>query len=142
MAKAKIGDTVKIHYTGTLDNGKVFDSSEGKEPLEFKLGEKKVILGFENAVIDMEEGQEKDVKIPPDQAYGQPNENAIKSFPRESFPDNNKVKKGSMIGLTSPEGKKIFARILKVNDKEVKIDFNHPLAGKTLNFKIKLVKIN
>ena len=140
MAKAKNGDTVQIDYTGTLEDGKVFDTSEGKEPLEFKLGEGRVILGFEKAVIDMAVGEEKEIKIPPKEAYGERNEESVRDFPRDKFPEN--VMKGTVVALTSPEGKKIFARVKNVNDKEVKIDFNHPLAGKTLNFKIKLVKIS
>ena len=143
MAQAKEGDSVQVHYTGTLESGKVFDTSEDKDALQFKIGEHKVIPGFEKGVIGMEEGQEKEVKIPPEEAYGQCKEDGVKNFPKTAFPPENqdKIKKGIMMGITSPEGHKMFARVLEVSGDQVKIDFNHPLAGKTLNFKIKLVKI-
>ena len=141
MAKAKEGDKVHIEYTGTLDDGKVFDTSKGKDPLAFKLGEKVVIPGFEKAVLEMEEGEEKQIKIPSVEAYGNYEEKAIKSFSKSAFPAD-KVKKGVVIALTDPQGRKIFARVKKVTEDNVTIDFNHPLAGKDLNFKIKLIKIN
>ena len=143
MAQAKEGDEVRVHYTGTLDSGKMFDTSEGKDPLQFKIGEHKVITGFEKGVIGMKEGQEKEVKIPPEEAYRQYKEEGVKNFPKTAFPPENrdKIKKGIMMGITSPEGHKMFARVLEVTGDQIKIDFNHPLAGKTLNFKIKLVKI-
>ena len=140
MAQAKEGDAVQVHYTGTLDSGKMFDTSEGKDPLQFKIGEHKVIPGFEKGV---EEGQEKEVKIPPEEAYRQYKEEGVKNIPKTAFPSENrdKIKKGIMMGITSPEGHKMFARVLDVTSDQIKIDFNHPLAGKDLKFDIELLDI-
>ncbi len=138
---AKDGDTVKVHYTGTFDDGAVFDSSENHgTPLEFKVGAQQVIKGFENAVRGMKKGQEKTIKITPEEGYGHPKPELVQKVPRDQLPTDPKPKEGMMLAVKLPNGYQMPARISEVTDKEVTIDLNHPLAGKTLNFKIKLVE--
>ena len=135
----KKGDKVKIDYTGTFDDGTVFDTSEGKQPIEFEAGSGMVIKGFDEAVIGMEAGEEKDVKIKPEEGYGQQNPQLIQKTPKDKLPKDPEPKIGMMLGIGTPDGKQMQARITEVSDTEVTIDLNHPLAGKTLNFKIKVV---
>lgn len=137
----KEGDKVKIDYTGKFDDGTVFDTSEGKQPLEFEMGKGMVIPGFEKAIVGMEKGQEKDIKIEPKDAYGDPNPQMVQKILRDKLPQDQEPKEGMMLALGTPDGKQIPARITAVDDKEITIDLNHPLAGKTLTFKIKLIDI-
>ncbi|MCD6575708.1 MAG: peptidylprolyl isomerase [Nanoarchaeota archaeon] len=137
----KKGDIVKVEYTGTLDDGTVFDTSKGKAPLEFKVGEGRIIKGFEEAVIGMEKGEEKEVRIPPEKAYGDPNPELIAEVPREQFPKDMELKEGMIISIDVPNLGQLPATITKVDDEKVTIDLNPPLAGKTLNFKIKVVDV-
>ena len=138
----KNGDKVKIEYTGKLDDGTIFDSSEMHGvPLEFKVGAKQVIKGFENAIIGMEKGEEKEIKLEPKEAYGYPDEQLIKNVPKDKMPQGGEIKPGMLLGLTLPNGAQVPAKVLEVTDTEVIIDLNHPLAGKTLNFKIKAVDV-
>ena len=138
----KKGDKIKVDYTGTLDDGTVFDTSEGKEPLEFEAGSGKVIKGFDEAVIGMEKGQEKEFKIDCKDAYGEPNPQLMQKIPREQLPKEQEPKPGMILGLKTPDGQQFPARIAEVSDKDITIDLNHPLAGKNLNFKIKVVEIS
>ena len=138
----KNGDKVKVEYTGKLDDGNVFDTSEGKAPIEFEVGAKKVIPGFEKAVLGMEKGQEKNVKIESKEAYGDPNPSLLKKVPRERLPKEPEPQPGMILALKTPDGRQFPARIREVNKKEVTIDLNHPLAGKTLNFNIRVVDIS
>lgn len=138
----KDGDIVVIEYTGTLEDGTVFDSSEkhGK-PLEFQIGAKQVIPGFENAIKTMKKGEEKKVKIKCSEAYGDPNPQLIKEIPRKQIPDQEKIQVGMVMIISLPNGMQIPARIVKAAAESITIDLNHPLAGKTLNFKIKLLEV-
>ena len=136
----KPGDKVKVHYTGTLDDDSVFDSSEGREPLEFTIGENQVIKGFEDGVKNMKLNEEKTIKIKPADAYGEKNEQLIRSVPREKFPPEVQV--GGHLVLKGPEGQSIPAVVSEIKDDSVIIDLNHPLAGKDLTFKIKVVAVN
>ena len=136
----KPGDKVKVHYKGTLNDGTVFDSSDGREPLEFTIGENQVIAGFENGVKDMKLNQEKTIKIKPSDAYGEKNEQLIVNIPRDKFPPKIEVD-GKLI-LKGPQGQNIPAIVKEVKDDIVVIDLNHPLAGEELTFKIKVVGIN
>ena len=136
----KPGTKVKVHYTGTLNDGSIFDSSEGKEPLEFTIGENQVIKGFEDGVKAMKLNEEKTIKINPNEAYGEVNQQLIISVPREKFPPEIEVN-GRLI-MKGPQGQQIPAIIKEVRDNVVIIDMNHPLAGKELNFKVKVVWIN
>jgi len=139
----KKGDKVKIDYEGRFENNEVFDSSKkhGK-PLMFEVGAGHVIKGFEDAVMGMKVGEEKEVKISPDKAYGQPKKELIKEIPREQLPADKEPKKGMLLLIGLPNGNKIPAKIASVTKDKIKVDINHPLAGKTLIFKIKLLGVN
>lgn len=141
MAQAKAGDKVKIHYEGRLDDGSVFDSSDGSEPLEFTIGASQVIPGFEEAVIGMSVGEKKTVTIPADKAYGQRNDALEKSIDRANFAPGIELKVGLMMRLTMDNNESIIVQITGLDDKEVTLDANHPLAGKDLTFDITLVEI-
>jgi len=134
------GSTIKVEYTGSFEDGEVFDASEKHgEPLEFKAGEGMVVPGFDAAIIGMDVGEEKTVTLKPEEAYGEPHPKATQTVPRDKFPAE--AEEGMMIGVPLPNGQQIPAKITKIDDKEVTIDMNHPLAGKTLVFKIKIVSI-
>jgi len=138
----KNGSKVKIKYEGKLDDGTVFDSSEKHgQPLEFEVGAKKVIPGFEQAVMGMKKGDEKEFKLTPAEAYGDPNPDLIKKIPKDKLPQGQEPKQGMVLGLKTPDGKQFPARITEVSDNDITIDLNHPLAGKNLNFKIKVIDI-
>jgi FKBP-type peptidyl-prolyl cis-trans isomerase 2 len=138
----KNGDTIKVDYEGKLDDGTVFDSSKkhGK-PLEFTIGKKQVIKGFEEGVIGMNEGEEKEIVIPAEKAYGENNPELIKKFPRNKMPDQN-IQPGMFVQFNLPNAVVARAKVTEVTDTEVTLDLNHPLAGKTLHFKIKIVSIS
>ena len=136
----KPGAKVKVHYTGTLSDGTVFDSSEGKEPLEFTIGENQVIAGFENGIKEMKLNEEKAINIAAKDAYGERDERMVVSVPRNKFPPE--VQAGGTLILKGPNGERMPAQVKEVKENEVFIDMNHPLAGKDLTFKVKLVGIN
>lgn len=137
----KEGDTIKIHYTGKFEDGTVFDTSEkGKEPLEFKVGEGKLIKGFEKAVLGMKKDEEKEFTLKPAEAYGEPNPQLVQKVPRDQIPQDQEPKKGMMMMVGLPNGQQIPATLTEVTEKEVTVDLNHPLAGKTLIFQIKIVE--
>jgi peptidylprolyl isomerase len=139
---AKDGDTVQVNYTGKLADGTVFDSSEGRDPLEFTLGKGNMIPGFEKAVLGMKVGEKKTVTIPSDEAYGPHLDDMVVEVPREKLPSNIDPKVGQMLETTQQNGTKIIFTITKVTDNTtVTLDANHPLAGKDLTFDIELVKI-
>jgi peptidylprolyl isomerase len=141
MAQAKSGDKVKIHYEGRLDDGSVFDSSDGSEPLEFTIGASQVIPGFEEAVTGMSVGEKRTVTIPASKAYGQRNEALVKSIDRANFAPGIELKVGLMMRLTMDNNESIIVQITGLDDKNVTLDANHPLAGKDLTFDITLVEI-
>ena len=136
----KKGDKIKVEYTGTLEDGTVFDSSEkhGK-PLEFEVGGGQVIKGFDDAVIGMEKDEEKEIKLTSDKAYGDIKPDLVKEFPKDQLPKEQEVKVGMMLLMGLPNGTQMPVKIVEVKDDVVMIDLNHPLAGKTLIFKIKVV---
>ncbi len=138
----KNGDKIKVEYTGTLEDGTVFDTSEGREPLEFQAGSGQVIKGFDNAVIGMEVGEEKKVEMPPSEAYGEYDPNLIKKIPLDKLPPGEEPKPGMVLELRTSDGIGFPARITEVAEKEITIDLNHPLAGKTLIFEIKVLDIS
>lgn len=143
MSKVKDGDTVKVHYTGTLtEEGTEFDSSKGREPLEFTLGDGKLIPGFEKAVIGMKEGDETTVEIESENAYGQRREDLELEVSKSDLPDNIDPQVGMQLQMQQQEnGQAIPVQITSVEDEFVKLDANHPLAGKDLTFDIELVEI-
>ena len=141
MEKAKVGDTVRVEYTGKFEDGQVFDSNKGREPLEFTLGEGKIIPGFEKAVVGMGVGEEKTVKIPPEEGYGEYIEGLVADVERERFPEDLKLEVGRQLVIPQKNGNQLIVTITKVTDSKVTLDANHPLAGKTLIFDIKLKEI-
>lgn len=141
MTAAKSGDTVKIHYTGTLSDGSTFDSSEGRDPLEFTLGAGQVIPGFDKAVTGMSAGDSQTVNIPSGDAYGAHDPNGRQAFPRDQVPENVPLDIGTRLQLSGPQGQPIMVTVAEVTDTEVILDANHPLAGKDLTFEIELVEI-
>lgn len=141
MQKVKNGDTVRVHYHGTLTDGSTFDSSEGREPLEFTVGEGQVIKGFDDALLDMEPGQKKTVNIPVDQAYGQRNDDMMMEYPKTEFPAEMKPEVGMQLHMSDNNGNVFPVVIAEVLDDSVLLDANHPLAGEDLTFEIELVSI-
>ena len=138
----KKGDKVKVEYTGTFEDGTVFDSTEKhKAPLEFEAGAGMVIKGFDEAVMGMSNGQEKEFTVEPKNGYGDHNPAMLKRLSKDKVPEGNDLKEGMLIALQAPDGTQIPGRIAEVTDKEIALDLNHPLAGKKLKFKIKLVGI-
>ncbi len=140
-AQAKTGDTVKVDYTGRLQDGTVFDTSEGQEPLEFTLGQGQLIPGFEQAVMGMKIGESKTVTIPADQAYGPRRDELVQIVSRDKLPADLKPEVGMQLQTTRSDGSTITVTITEVSDTTITVDANSPLAGKDLIFEIKLVGI-
>lgn len=141
MAKVKTGDTVKVHYTGKLDNGDVFDSSVGADPLQFTIGGKQMIPAFEEAMVDMEIGEKKTIEIPADGAYGQRSDEMVQTVEREMLPAEIELKVGLQLTAQDPNGQPFVVTIAKFDDENVTLDGNHPLAGEDLTFDVELVEI-
>jgi peptidylprolyl isomerase len=141
MAQAKTGDTVNVHYTGKLDDGTVFDSSEGGNPLEFAIGEGNVIPGFEQAVIGMSPGDSKTATISSEEAYGPYYEERVLVVDRQQIPSDLPVDVGSQLQIQQQGGMVIPVVVTDITDGEVTLDANHPLAGEDLTFEIRLVSI-
>lgn len=143
MSKVKDGDTVKVHYTGKLDDGSVFDSShQREEPLEFTLGQGQLIPGFEKAVVGMSVGDSTTVEIPSDEAYGKRRDDLELEVPKAELPDHIEPEVGMQLQMQQQQnGQAIPVQIVEVTDDNVKLDANHPLAGKDLTFDIELVEI-
>ncbi len=139
----KKGSKVKINYTGKFEDGNVFDSSEKHgQPLEFEVGAKQVIKGFEDALIGMKKGEEKDITLEPKDAYGDYNDQLVKEVPKDKLPKEQEIKKGMMLGMQLPNGQQVPVLVKEVKDDVVIIDLNHPLAGKTLLFTLKVVDVS
>jgi len=139
--KVKKGDTIKVEYEGRFEDGEVFDSSEKHgEPLEFEVGSGMMIKGFDEAVVGMEKGEEKEVKVKSADAYGERMDEMVKDFPKDKMPKGD-IKPGVMLTMVHPSGAQLLAKVVEVKDDTVKIDLNHPLAGKDLVFKIKVVGV-
>ncbi|MCH8744934.1 MAG: peptidylprolyl isomerase [Chloroflexi bacterium] len=141
MVQAKKGDKVKVHYTGKLEDGSVFDSSGGDSPLEFTLGQGQVIPGFDQGVLGMEPGESKVLNIPVDQAYGPHNPDAVFEIDRSELPPDIPLEVGLRMQGNQPGGRVAEITIVEFDDAKVKMDSNHPLAGQALTFDIKLVEI-
>lgn len=141
MAQATSGDKVKIHYTGTLENGTQFDSSEGRDPLEFQLGSGQVIPGFDKAVEGMAVGESKSVTIEPEDAYGPRNEQAVQEVPRSALPDDLVPVEGMTLQAQSQDQQPVQLTVTAVSEESITVDANHPLAGQALNFEISLVEM-
>ncbi|MHA6325535.1 FKBP-type peptidyl-prolyl cis-trans isomerase [Roseivivax sp. CAU 1753] len=141
MTEVKSGDTVAIHYTGTLNDGSTFDSSAGRDPLEFTVGSGQIIPGLDQALPGMSVGDKKSVAIAADDAYGQRQEEALQSVPREQVPADIPLEVGTQLQVQTPTGQVMPVMVAEVTETEVTLDANHPLAGKDLNFDIELVDI-
>ena len=141
MSKAKKGDVVKVHYKGKLNSGEQFDSSEGREPLEFTVGAGQMISGFDAAIPGMIVGEKKTITIPPRDAYGVKNEEAIIEFPISNIPGGMKLEPGMKMQLRNEAGHPIPVVVTELKDEIVILDANHELAGKELIFDIELVEI-
>lgn len=138
---AERGDTVAVHYKGTLEDGTIFDSSEGDQPLQFTIGAHEVIDGFENAVIGMKTGEKKTENIPADQAYGHREDELIFHVPRSQMQVGIDVEVGDFVRVTLPDGQTAPMQVVGLDEEAVTLDANHPLAGKTLTFELELVEI-
>jgi FKBP-type peptidyl-prolyl cis-trans isomerase 2 len=141
MASAQAGDTVRVHYTGKLDDGTVFDSSAGNDPIEFVIGDHQVIPGFEDGVTGMAIGETKTITIPFDQAYGAYDDDLVLDVPRDQFPDHITPEVGEALQLQQPDGNVITVIISEVSAESVTLDANHPLAGEDLTFDLELAEI-
>jgi len=141
MVQAKSGDTVKIHYTGKLEDGTVFDSSAEREPLEFTISGGQVIPGFEQAVLGMTLGESKTEKIPMDQAYGPHREEMVLEVSREQIPPDINPEVGQQLEIQQANGQSVPVFVTEVTDSQITLDANHPLAGEDLTFEIQLVEI-
>jgi len=141
MDQAKSGDKVKVHYNGTLEDGSIFDSSYQKDPIEFTIGEKKLIPGFEDAVVGMNIGEKKAVLIPAPEAYGLHQKELVAVVKKAQLPSNIELKTGIVLQVTSESGVPINFAVAEIAEETVTLDANHPLAGKDLNFEINLLKI-
>ena len=142
MTQAKEGDTVKVHYTGTLEDGTVFDSSRKRDPLEFTIGEGNIIPGFEEAVVGMVEGESKTVVIPPEEAYGPHQDEMVMSVGRDQLPPDLKPEVGQQLQSQQPDGQIAIFLVTEVDESSITVDANHPLAGKELTFEIELMEIS
>ena len=140
MRKVKKGDFVQVHYTGSLEDGTVFDSSAGRQPLEFQVGSRGIIAGFGDAVLDMAVDEAKEVTLSPEEAYGHPQEEARREFPNDVLGEM-KIEVGQELMFSTPRGP-VSGKVLEVGLEAFRVDFNHPLAGKTLKFQLKLVGIS
>lgn len=135
------GNTVQVHYKGTLSSGEIFDSSEGRQPLEFVVGSGQVIAGFDKAVMDMNVGEHKTVNIPVDEAYGQRTNEALVTLPRSEFPEDIQPQVGQELQMSDDQGHVFPVIVAEVGDEHVVLDANHPLAGQDLTFDITLVNV-
>ena len=141
MIQAKIGDTVKVHFEGLLEDGTIFGSTMGEEPFEFTIGEKNMLPGFENAVIGMQKGEKKTLTLAPEEAYGSHMKELVHVMDRSSFPQEITLEIGKRLQVRTQEGKHALVTIIDLTEDSIVIDGNEPLAGQTLIFKIELLEI-
>ncbi len=141
MSQVKAGDTVRIHYTGTLSDGTVFDSSVGREPLQFTVGSGEIIPGLDAALPGMDVGDEKTVTVPAEQAYGPHDPTARQEVPRAQVPADIPLDLGTRLQLSTPDGQALPVTVAEVTEEVVVLDANHPLAGKDLTFSVEMLEI-
>ncbi len=141
MTQVKTGDKVSLHYKGTLSDGEVFDSSEGRDPLSFTVGSGQIIPGLDQALPGMAVGDKKVVEVAADDAYGQPHPQARQAVPRSDIPDEIPLEVGIQLQMQTPDGQTMPVHVVELTDETVTLDANHPLAGKDLTFAIELVSI-
>lgn len=141
MSQVKQNDNVKVHYTGKLTNGEVFDSSLEREPIQFTVGQGQIIPGFEKGIIDMKENEKKTVEIPKEEAYGEVREDLIQEVPKSQLPQDIEPKVGMALVSKTPEGQEMNLIVKDVKEDSIVVDANHPLAGKDLVFDLEVVEI-
>jgi peptidylprolyl isomerase len=141
MAQAKHGDTVKVHYTGKLEDGTVFDTSINRDPLQFTIGGGQIIPGFEQAVVGMNPGESKTTKVPADKAYGSHHKEKVLVVDRNQFPVDLKPEVGQKLQIRRTDGQTSVVTVTAVSESSVTLDANHPLAGKDLTFDIQLIEL-
>jgi len=141
MVQARINDKVKVHYSGTLSDGTIFDSSLEREPFEFTIGQGMVVPGFENGIVGMNEGETKTVSISADDAYGPYKDDLVGVIDKSRIPEDIDLDVGMVLQMRSPEGGITNVTVAEISDAGVTIDLNHPLAGKDLIFEIKLMEV-
>lgn len=141
MTKAKIGDTVRVHYTGKLTDGSEFDSSAGREPLEFQIGAGRIIPGLERQIVGMVVGETSTVSVPAEEAYGPRDADAVQRVPRSAIPSDAPLAVGSRLMAETEDGEQLMLTVVALDDAMVTLDANHPLAGKELVFEIELIEI-
>jgi peptidylprolyl isomerase len=141
MQQVQKGDKVKVHYHGKLTSGETFDSSKGREPLEFEVGSGTVIKGFDEGVAGMEVGEKKTINIPVEEAYGPRSEDMLIEFPRDRFPQDVEIEEGMQLMMSNGSGQNIPVMVAEIKEGTVILDANHPLAGEELIFDIELVEI-
>jgi len=141
MTEIQNGNTVRIHYTGTLADGTQFDSSEGRDPLEFQVGSGQIIVGLDKALPGMKVGDKKVVEVPADEAYGERHADAMQSVPRDQVPADIPLEIGTQLQMQTPDGNTLMVVVVEVTEEHITLDANHPLAGKALTFAIEIISI-
>ena len=141
VEQVKHGDTVKIHYTGKLEDGTIFDTSAKRDPLQFIIGAGQVVSGFEQAIVGMNPSESKTVKVPADKAYGPHREEMVLVVDRNKIPKNLKLELGQELQIPQEDGQKTIVAVTNISESSVTLDANHPLAGKDLTFDIQLIEI-
>lgn len=142
MAQAQPGNTVKVHYTGKLDDGKVFDTSANRNPIEFTIGEGRVIPGFENGVVGMNIGEAKTITIPAEQAYGPHRDDMVIAVEKTHLPPDLEAEVGDQLQMRQADGQPVVVTVADIDDESITLDANHPLAGKDLTFDVELVEVS
>ncbi len=140
--EATSGDTVTVHFTGKLEDGTVFDTSREGEPLQFEVGADEVIDGFDSAVEGMQVGENREAELPPEEAYGERDDELVFPVPRSQLPEGFDPEEGDEVAVEAEDGREIPGRVAEVDDDSVTLDLNHPLAGRVLRFEIELVDVS
>ncbi|MDO6472147.1 peptidylprolyl isomerase [Maribacter sp. 1_MG-2023] len=141
MSKVKADSQVKVHYTGKLSNGQTFDSSEGREPLDVKLGQGSLIPGFEKGLLDMEVNDKKTIVIAKEDAYGEKQKELFQTVQKSDLPQDMEPKVDMALMATNADGSERQLRVAEVNENDIVVDANHPLAGEDLTFELELVEV-
>jgi len=141
MAEAKLGDTVKIHFTGKLQDETVIETSKDRDPLEFKIGDGNVIPGLEQGVIGMAAGDKKTIAVSPEEGFGQPQEDLVVDLKKSEFPEDVEFAVGAYLNIETSDSKEFKAKVVEIKEDTVALDANHPLAGITINYDVELLEI-